>query len=121
MIWRVLDYREIMINTNEPSVGQSPIHPTKHTSLKVLLAQVTDILPQERYSYGPLVWQMGLVCGVRCYKRRMSLVLPDPQAIVTMISQNLQSVQSTLLKGPALATHSCTNKIGSNSNSYGLS
>lgn len=85
MIWRVL---EIMVNTQEPSVGQSPVHPIKHTSLGVLSAQVTDILLQERHSCGALY----SVNGVRCHKRRMSLVLSDPQAIVTMISQNLQSV-----------------------------
>jgi len=41
---------------------------------------------------GPLPWQIGPVCGVRHYKRRVSLVRPDPQAIVTMIFQNLWSV-----------------------------
>lgn len=35
-------------------MGQRPVHPIKLTSRRVLLAQVTDILPQERYSYGVL-------------------------------------------------------------------
>lgn len=54
MIWRLLDYRGIMVNTRELSMGQRPVHPIKLTSLRVLLAQVTDILPQEIYSYGVL-------------------------------------------------------------------
>lgn len=113
-IWGMLAFRGIVGPMEELPMGQSPIQPIKHTP-RAALGKVTAISNCVLYSR-----QIRLVCGVRHYKGRAGLAQSDPQAIVNDDLPKPSECIMCPFKGPALATHSCVNKIGSNSNSYGL-
>lgn len=117
LIWGMLAFKVIMVPYARTIYG-----PETHTSHNArfsssCLRQVTVVLFQ-KYLTVPFT-----LANRSCLWSKILWEESEPgtQAIVMMIFQNPQSVLYALFQDPALATHSCANKIGSNSNSYGLS